>query len=292
MKRFILSFLILLLACGVAMAQKEKTVDGTATITVADNMTIPQAEQECLRQARNNAIKDAFGETVTSSTNMMDATVNGKTVSNFIEETSLVAKGNWIRDTKKPEISRSITDDGKVIVTAKVWGKAREIVRAPIQITWKVLKTPQQQEGRVESTDFTNRDRIYIKFRSPVDGYVAIYLLNTANDNVDCLLPYKSDAKGQHKVKGGLEYTFFDKANDSHAVGYNLTTNMPYEVDQLFVVFSPNAFTKSIDNNSGSTRPTTLTKKDFQKWISGLTDYDKDMVVDGHTFVTITNPKK
>lgn len=283
--------ILLLLVCTSAVAQDVKNVHGTAALTIADNMTIPQAEQECLRQARNNAIKEAFGETVTSSTNMMDATVNGKTVSNFIEETSLVAKGNWIRDTKKPQVTRSISDGGKVVINAEVWGKAREIVRAPIQLTWKILRSPMQQDGRVESTDFANHDRIYINFRSPVDGYVAVYLLNTANDNVDCLLPYKTDVKGQHRVKGGVEYTFFDKTKDAHAVGYNLTTNMPYEVDQVFVIFSPNAFTKCIDTNSGMTKPTTLTKNDFQKWLSSQTDFDKDMVVDGHTFVTITNPK-
>lgn len=288
----ILITLLLVLVSSFASAQSLKSVKGTATLVVADNMTIPQAEQECLRQARNNAIKEAFGETVTSSTNMMDATVNGKTVSNFIEETSLVAKGTWVRDTKNPEISRNISAEGKVEIKATVWGKAREIVRAPIKLTWKVLKAPQQGKGRIESTDFFNHDRIYIDFKSPVDGYVAVYLLNTANNNVDCLLPYKSDSKGQHKVKGGVKYTFFDKAKDVRAVGYNLTTGSAYEIDQVFVIFSPNAFTKSIDSNSGSSRPTTLTKDEFQKWLSHQTDFDKDMVVDGHTFVTITNPKK
>lgn len=276
---------------GPVAAQKEKKVEGTATYIVGENedITIPEAKKECVNRARAEAIRSAFGETITSNANMVDADLNGKEISQFVEETSLLSQAEWLGDTKEPKIDVNYVDD-KLVITATVWGKAREIKKSKIDFKWKILRgTP---GGMVESNDFNNKDRIYISFQSPAAGFLAIYLLDSTQKEASCLLPYKTNATGQQHIMPGHEYLFFDKSADPRAIGYDLTTKAPMEMDQVVLIFSPNPFTKCLETTNDRRHPNSLAIDDFEKWLSKMRNQDKNMVVDRGQWLKITNKKQ
>ena len=272
-------------------AQKVKKVHGKASISFSlleSQMSGPEAKRECIKQAQLSAIKEAFGELITSNTNMIDAKVCGQEVSNFYEEVNLSSKAEWIEDTKAPSI-KTESNDGIITITAEVWGKAREIPTATIDIDWKVMSS---NGGRLYETDrFNHKQPIYVQFKSPVDGYLAIYLLDSTHKEANCLLPYKNNPKGRHAVKGGVEYTLFDKESDPQAFKYNLTTSADVEVDNVVLIFSPNAFTKCNEITGDRRHPNSLSMDDFNAWLRKLQLRDTEMVVDKSKIVTIINEK-
>lgn len=274
-----------------ANAQVKMNVYGIATMYVSDedNITISEAKVECIRRARCEAIKEAFGELITSSTNMVDAELNGETLSQFVEETNLMSKAEWLEDTREPKVSYSPTDGNRIVFTAEVWGKAREIKQSKIEFDWKILcgGTSNKYEGNT----FGNKERIYITFKTPAAGYVAVYLLDSTKKTASCLLPYKNNQTGRHKVASNKQYVFFDPDSDSKAVGYNLTTSAPLELDQVVFIFSPNPFTKCIDITGDRRHPNSLSIEDFEKWLNRIKSADSDMVVDRSKWVKIINSR-
>ena len=194
----------------------------------------------------------------------------------FWENTVAMAKGDWLGDTRDPEISVEYIK-GELFFTAEVWGQAREIVQAKPDLKWKILKD--MGDKRVEAETFASGERVYVSFRSPADGYVAVYLI-TGDDETACLLPYRKDTTGKVPIKSGKEYTFFDKAGDPNASYYKLNTSQAVENNQLVIIYSPNPFTKCNDITGDALHPNSLSTRDFQKWLLKCQRADRDMVVD------------
>lgn len=89
-------YILLLTATAAAYADKDtkpRKVHGKATLILSenDNMTLIEAKRECVKRARYEAIKEAFGESLSSTTNIVEGTVNGTDISNFVEETTMSA---------------------------------------------------------------------------------------------------------------------------------------------------------------------------------------------------------
>ena len=285
--RGILTCIALFICCNLNLqAQKEAKVHGTAKMVVSehDNISLPEAKQKCILHARYNAIKEAFGEIINSTTNMAEGELNGEEINNFVEETTMNAKAEWVDDTKKPVINVDYADDSFVI-TAEVWGVAREIVQAQVDFTWRVLCDG--TESYHESDKFKDKQRIYVSFRSPVKGYVAIYLLDSTKGEASCLLPYKHNPDGFHEVKAGRDYVFFDRDTDRQAIPYRLTTDRPAEMNQVVLIFSPNKFTKCDETTGDRMHPNSLSISDFEKWVRKNQRRDVDMVVDRSKYLHI-----
>lgn len=288
-------FLICILLCMwqaipfAAVAQKSVKVHGKATLVVSenDNLTPMEAKRECINRARYEAIKEAFGEVISSNTEIMDAIdKDGNDLGSFVQQTSMSARAEWIEDTKEPKVNLEV-QEGRIIYTAEVWGKAREIPISRIDFSWKVL-CGGKSDGH-ESLKFTNRERIYIKFRTPVEGYVAIYLLDSSKKEANCLLPYKTNKRGQHKVEAGRDYIFFDSESDPSAINYRLTTEDPVEMDQIVFIFSPNPLTKCNEITGDRKHPNSLSIDDFEAWLRRLKLRDTDIVVDRNKWIKISN---
>lgn len=276
-----------------ALADKKKkaneivNVHGKATFTLNDDkMSIKEAQHECIKLARLNAIKDAFGEQISTNTNMIDANIDGQEFSSFREEINISTQADWIEDTKDPKIDTEVDGD-KIIFKAEVWGKARKLPTAMIDLDWQIMTG--QPGNLYETNSFQHKQRIYIKFKAPVDGFLAVYLLDSTNKEANCLLPYKNNPRGRHEVKGGQEYILFDKENDPKAINYNLTTSAKQETNNVVLIFSPNSFTKCNEITGDRRHPNSLSVEDFNAWLNKQRRYDSDMVVDNHKWVTITN---
>lgn len=272
-----------------ALAQKPVKVHGKATLVVSenDNITPMEAKRECINRARYEAIKEAFGEMISSNTEIIDAIdKDGNDLNTFVQETNMSARAEWVEDTKEPAVKLDV-QEGRIIYTAEVWGKAREIPVSQIDFSWKVLCGG--KEDCYESLRFSNRQRIFVKFRTPVAGYVAIYLLDSTKKEASCLLPYKNNQRGQHKVQAGRDYIFFDSECDPMAVNYRLTTDEPIELNQIVLIFSPNPFTKCNEITGDRKHPNSLSIEDFEVWLRKQKLRDTEIVVDRNKWIKITN---
>ena len=270
-------------------AQKEKKAHGIAKIVVEgdyENMTVKQIKDECIKLARAEAIKEVFGEVIQSRINLVDASIDGEEMSNFYTETLLSSTAEWLADTKNPEITQD-TENGKTVYIAEVWGKVREIEPVSIDIDWKILAGG--TENFCESDKFKNKERIYIKFKAPCDGYLVIYVLDSHLQQANCLLPYKNNSSGYMEIKRDKEYILFDPDFDRAAFPYNyvMTTSCPKEIDQVVLLFSPNKFTKSNTNGGDRLRPQFTSTVDFEKWLTNLRRKHKELLVDRTKWITI-----
>lgn len=276
-KKLFLSAFLVLLSMHVN-AQRIEEVSGQYVYVISDNddISLKEAKRKCIELAKAAAIKKKFGELITSDVIDTNVETNGEEASSYFwENTVAMAKGDWLGDTEKPELYVLYKND-QLIFRAVVHGRAREIVQSKIDLKWDILKDGNNK--KVPAATFESGERVYVTFRSPSNGYVAVYLI-VGDDDTSCLLPYPKDPDGRFQVKANRDYLFFDKEEDVSAYHYKLKTKRRQEANQLVIIFSPNPFTKCNDVSGDKTRPNSLNTHDFQKWLLKCQREDRDMVV-------------
>ena len=250
------------------------------------------ATRKAIEGARLKALEDKFGSSmrlvVTSSTRSS----GNEEEEWFGLESRREVKGDWLEDIGTPVVETSISrqeqqnrrnrsnQQSGLMVTASVCGYAREITGASVEFSAKILKNG--FNSSFESSRFKSGDAMYLLFQAPVDGYVAVYLVDDSR-TAFCLLPYQRDRSGKAKVEGGKEYVFFSADHAERAVAslvdeYFLTCEKQVEHDLIYVVFSPNEFTKANDARADEeTIPRTLSFDHFQTWLTNNRMRDNDM---------------
>lgn len=107
-----------------------------------------------------------------------------------------------------------------------------------------------------------------------------------------CLLPYAGDDDGQFSVKANKSYILFSEEHAEKGENcdeYNMTCEKETsEQNLVYIVFSPNKFTKANDEESNKVvdvngekelLPRFLSYNDFQKWLMRCRRHDEDMQV-------------
>lgn len=277
-KKFICCLICLLFSIY-SFSQKTKTVDGEYTYVVPENVDLGKAKYTALERLKIQLIADEFGTIISQSNSTMVKNINEKSDINFLSVGSSEVKGEWIETIGTPIFKTEIFGDQLVV---KVWakGKIREIISSNIDIDVHILRNG--TEDKFESEEFKSGDDLYISLISPINGYVAIYLID--NDNTAfCLLPYQNQEYGNIKIRANERYVFFSEElavpNIRQYVDeYTMTCNHARELNQIYVVFSPNTFIKPIDNKETEDIPRELSNNAFQKWLSKCRTRDKDMI--------------
>lgn len=259
----------------------ELVIDDNSTLTLAD------AKHRAIENAKAEAIREAFGSMLTSDVIIDSDVTDGKESSHFSEVTIDMAKGDWLADTQEPKLDVSF-DNGVLTFTAEVWGRAREIIQARPDVEWNVIKGVPNKKNVSDS--FNNREHIYLSFRSPIAGYLAVYLLDASN-KAYCLLPYKNSATSTFKVEAGKDYMLFDPESDANCTApYSLTTRRPMEHNEIVVIFSPNNFTQTYTASDNRKLPKSLSTLDFRSWLLKNQRVDKELFVDKKR-IKIENPQ-
>lgn len=268
----LLALLILCLSWNESSAQRIVSGRYTYRYVLSDSETVKQAEVNAVKQAQLGMIADHFGTLVSSTT-----AITLSETSSFITYGDTEVKGEWLEDTAAPVIIKSVINDNFVL-DVTVSGKIREIVSTPIDLKSVVMKNG--TDARFASTDFTHGDRLYLSFKSPVDGYLAVYLGD--RETINCLFPYNGLSADIMKVEAGKEYILFSKANPGNIDPFSVkeyplgcSPGVSMEMVRLYVVFSPNKFTKANDNADGTLR--SLPFEDFHNWLSRIRKLDADM---------------
>ncbi len=271
-------FLItLIFPCLCALAQRTEKVKAEYVYYAPENVSIEMAKRTALERARIQAIADAFGTIVSQSNSTFVSTVNGQSSTEFFSLGSSDVKGEWIETIGEPHFDISY-EQGTLVVKASITGKIREIVSAEIDFMAKILRNG--TDDRFESTDFRNGDDLYLLFLSPLDGFLAVYLVDM-EQQVYCLLPYRNQADGIYRVKANQQYIFFNVTTSTDIERmfvdeYVMTCSHPSEQNMVYVIFSPEPFAKAADNDMENL-PRNLSFADFQKWLAKCRTQDKKM---------------
>ena len=286
MKRALTLLLFLATIAFDALSQSTKTLEYTYIYYASPNESIEQAKRNAVSRAKVEALRDEFGTVLSGASATSLISKNQLSDSKFVylgSEGEL--NGEWLADTSEPELVTTL-EGGILRVTATVRGKARKINNNAIAFEAKILRN--QPEVDFESTEFTAGNSFYVHFTSPVDGYLAIYLLD--GETAYCLLPYAANRDGFQAITHGREYIFFSRKvfaedeNLDEIDEYTLTTEGDHQdLNQLYFIFSPRKFTKALDkvkrSSSGTLFPRMLSWTDFQKWVLKLRRNDKEMAV-------------
>lgn len=280
MKRLVL-FLLILSVASAASGQSVRTVKGVYTFYGERSHSPEDCRRYALEYARIQALANAFGTMVTQDTYSNDnVAADGRESSFFSQLNSMEVKGEWIADEEDPKYESRLDSDGNYIVTCTVVGKARAISNETVDFMATVLKNG--TELKFADTRFRSGDDLYLYFKAPVDGYVAVFLVAERN-NVYCLLPYMGNGSGQMRVRHNKEYVFFDSSKSYDNAGtvdeLVMTADGEIERDQLYVVFSPNPFVKTVDHDSGEGLPRSLSMEEFRKWLVNCRRKDLKMNV-------------
>lgn len=276
----ILSFAFLFSVFATASGQKITIVCGEYIYHAPENVTLAQAKQVALQRARVAGLIQAFNQTVYQSNTSVVTNRNGESSVDLYSFGGSDARGEWIEDTEEPHYTITYEQD-MLVVKAVVCGKAREIKSAGINVEAHVLRNG--TEPRFESDKFNSGDDLYLWFKSPVNGYLTVWLLDRGSQTVFCLLPYRSSSQGAVEVKHDQQYVFFHqdrKQKDWQYIDeYTLTANAAMEWNELYVVFSPNPYAKATVNASDILAPRELAFKDFSAWLTRCQTKDPDMTV-------------
>ena len=247
------------------------------------NESRAEAEIHAIEKAKRRALENAFGVDVSSIVVSMDKETsdNGRLFSDeeFFSLGSTVAKGEWIETISENILN--IYHDGQLWhVRVFVEGKAREKSGVPIDIQYAFINNAHDKQNR---TTYYDNDDIFLRFTSPVAGALCVYLIDNEK-TAYCLLPYMRSDKGYQDVRANKEYLFFSSDTDRKADEYVLTTQTEVEHNVLYVIFSPNKFTKARDKKGARNWrkqqvPRNLPYKDFVEWLAKVQTADKNMQV-------------
>lgn len=267
---------------------REKSAKGSYTYEIPKSMSYEQACQAALIKAQNDAIAEAFGLSVGEENTIFISNIDGKSNTSFHSATQGSVRGVWLADEKTPEFEKFL-QDGRDWVKVTVKGKVREIVNAGID--FEVAPIRYKADKELATDVFKNGDDFFLYFKSPVDGFLTVFLFDITAGEAFCLLPYQDSGKGAYPIKFNEEYYFFSpphaKADDGKVDELVMTCaeDKPEEYNQLFIVFSPNPYAKKMAT-SGQKQltdelmtPSSLEYKDFNKWLMKCQQKDEQMEV-------------
>lgn len=273
-----------LLICLVSFAGDIKHINITYDyISDNPNETPEQAEQTAIQMAKQKALEEHFGLDVVGITSTMQRNrQEGQQVSSTsdvfsLRETSV--RGEWIETTSQKVLNK-IFEKGFWHVKVYIAGRARNHSTEKPEIHYTFINNAHDKQNRDQYYD---GDEIFLRFTSPISGALCVYLVD-AEQNAYCLLPYQSSTIGYQKIDANQEYLFFSTSTDSNADEYTLNCMQSSEQNALYVIFSPNTFTKAADQQAGKNwrdeqLPRFLSYEDLMKWLAKNQTRDENMVV-------------
>lgn len=283
MKKLTFTFILSLFFTLTIVGQTRK-VKGEYTYYGDSNMSPKEAMAAAVENAKVQAIAKEFGTLITQNTIQEDGFANGREKSFFMQLNASEVKGEWLEDTKKPEAKIvETTHEGMLVIQAKVEGRARALSNDAAE--FEALTLRNGKERRMADVNFKDGDKMYLYFKAPADGYMAVYLIDESQ-NAFCLLPHENDGDGQQSVEHGKEYVFF---SSKHDVGFNAEDGLRItcddervELNRIYVIFSPNPFVKANDQQGSMLddvlrRPRQLSQKEFTQWMTRLCSRDKNV---------------
>lgn len=268
---------------------KVVTVEATYPLEIPPYMSYDQACREGIVKARNQAIDSAFYSIVGGYDEVTLKNTNGNSEVSLLSIHRSQVKGVWLGDLEKPRFKRALADDGRDFLNVTVKGKVRELKSAGIQ--FEALPLRVKPDMKLQTNTFKNGDDFFLYFKSPVNGYLTIFLFDTNLNEVCYMLPYQNSGKGYYPITHDEQYTFFspDKAKpgDGEVDEFVMTCSdrNHEEYDELYVIFSPNKYAKKPSNlerkalGNDLILPDRMDYESFNNWLLEYQQIDEDMQI-------------
>ncbi|MDE7382083.1 MAG: DUF4384 domain-containing protein [Muribaculaceae bacterium] len=259
-------------------------VTGEYTYLAPPTVGEEEAKVTALKRAKLQAIEDKFGSTLHQNNSTTISVDNTDSNVSFLSLTESEIKGEWVETIGKPEYK--VSYDNGLVVYVKVKGYISPVKQNQTDLDIKILCNG--TSDKFVRKDFHNGDDIFIKFTSPIDGFIAVYI-SDGND-VYCLLPYPDDSGIASPVKSGVTRILFsydhNDLNES-VKQYHLTCDSNIETNFLYILFSPNEFSKAVDRETGRLLPRQLPFSQFYKWMTSCKRRDNKFEVKEYTLTII-----
>lgn len=265
----ILIAFIFLSQLNIALGQSIQIVSGESTIRIEPTMSLLEAEDKAVELARIDALIKAFGQYIEQQNNL-DLN-NGKVAFRSYGQTKV--RGEWIRNIGEPDFKYfDKSNDGKIErwVTCTIRGEARKAMpKADLDI--EILNCPSKE---CLGDRFKNEQLLYVYVKSPIDGYLSIFIDD--GSMVYRLLPYRNmSTQKSFPIKADKEYILFSR--DAKEAGVSpdelqLTTTRELETNTIIAVFSENDYTKPRLNDEQVDKdqyiiPKSLSRRYFENWL-------------------------
>jgi len=259
------------------IAQKTVTTTGNAQVRIEMDMTMQQTREMAEQQAIINAIENAFGTYTEQQTDMTIR--DGMTSYNIIGTTKV--KGDWIETTDlnfSEDMHIEDTKYGRKTVTyinCSIKGRVRESLPKAV-LEHQILNAPNLLS---RTTSFLHEEQLYVYFKSPVKGYLSIFLED--DEAAYRLLPYMNMVDSYQNgvpVKGDTDYLFFSPADNAFPGNVVdeprlLSLKKDIEYNFIYIIFSEDEFVKPVLENTtiveGRIIPKQLPHKKFEQWLAG-----------------------
>ncbi len=263
-----------------ASSQKTYTSEGKSQVRFESNMTVEQAKEKAKELAMIDAIEKVLGTYVEQSTDISIS--EGRDKYNIIGTTRV--KGDWIKTIKETYSEPKDLPEKRVsgtvpeyYISCTIKGEIRE-ASPKAKIVFETLNCP---EAHCRQTDFYSGESLYLYFKSPIDGYLSIFLDD--GERVYRLFPYSSMTGKEYSagfIEGDKEYVLFSKKRRDISFlpeEYEFySTKQGQEYNSIYIVFSGEAYKKPIlddqkKNNIDGVEmilPKSLTQKEFQLWLA------------------------
>lgn len=275
-----LLFVILLagLLASVASAQKPRRVSGKAALRMEDAYCIGDARRVVLNDAKFDALAREFGVLMVKGTSsQLSSSQQGNQFSSSStlqsKDNSLV-KGVWLED-EKTELRWELREQ-ELWLVAEVSGKAREIAtEGQVAIETGLLRCTEHPEA-CDTHEFKEGNNLYMRFQSPQDGYLAVYM--EEDNQVYQLLPYpamKGDLLNHLPVAHDEQHILFSSKHGQYLrkeqrrmiEEYTLSTGSKEALfNTVYVIFSPKPFDRPIMQVKDGLQ--VVSPEKFQEWVS------------------------
>ena len=257
-----------------------------------------KAKERAFERAKINALENAYGTLVTQGNTIYIENKNTgektetNTVFKMIGNTAVKGEIIEILKTDYKETKQKGKKQDITYLKCKVVLKSKEIIDTKIGIESFPLKSCRFIKP---ATDFYISDDLFLFFRSPVNGYLTVYLDD--NKNAQCLLPYRKMPKGMEEampIKADKEYIFFsDKPEHNYFIDdffaedtYELYTSEKKEINRHYVHFSKKPINKPILKKNDNQNledyfelPRIIDSESFQKWLIKIQQIRNDLVI-------------
>lgn len=212
----LIAVVLMLVSAIDSHAGKNVTVSGSYEYILPSDVSEKTGRARALEQARLQALADAFGTFVSSTTAMSQREDAAGLSENFILYSTADVAGVWVK-TIDERVERRIVG-GDIVLEAYVKGLARGRDISAVEFDAEVGRVD-DMERFISASRFKDRERFDIRFVTPETGYVAVYASDGVSDACR-LLPVASANLAQPvRVERGTEYRFFEDSNPVMSLG-------------------------------------------------------------------------
>jgi len=253
-------------------AEKVKKVTAEYVYYAPENISVDEAKRIALERAKLQAIADEFGTVVSQTSSTRVINNSSQSTVDFVSVGASEVKGEWVETLSDPKYE-VLYEDGQLAVAVSIKGSIRKFTTE--HIDFKVATLRNGTNDDCESTEFTDGDQLFLRFQSPIKGYLLVYLLDEAEKKVYQMLPYGSSVAPAWEISDDKAHILFSIEHAPYSVKsevdeYIMTSESPKSYNDIYVLFSPEPMTHALSSpdRGSESAPKQLSVKEFRKWLN------------------------